>query len=206
VVCLYGRHFQASWIYWCRASAGRNENCMIGKCASCPHSGYLHRDHIFARWKAKRDGWSKAQTEAPSNIQYLCGDCHIVKTKQDLQELRLSPGYKEKASAAAKNSLAMQAHHASRKGVPQTPAIRAKLSAVRKNSLAIAANCRKLGAAKKGIPLSHEQRSKMSLSRRELWQSPEYRAKQLAARSPEKRLERARQQLLDAEKEIERTS
>lgn len=57
---------------------------MTGNCALCgTRRRTLHRDHIHPRWKAKRDGWTESAIEDPSNIQFICEDCHHDKTRED---------------------------------------------------------------------------------------------------------------------------
>ena len=40
-------------------------------------------DHIFPKAKAKRLGWTRAQMDAPSNLQAINSDCHKRKTQED---------------------------------------------------------------------------------------------------------------------------
>jgi 5-methylcytosine-specific restriction protein A len=56
----------------------------------CGHCKAEHRttiatevDHIVSRAEAKRRGWSKAQTEDPTNLQAINTDCHKRKTQEE---------------------------------------------------------------------------------------------------------------------------
>lgn len=58
-----------------------------GMCEQCMLEGKVVQgkdvDHIVSRARAKVLGWSKAKTEAMSNLQYLCRPCHGKKTAEE---------------------------------------------------------------------------------------------------------------------------
>ena len=43
----------------------------------------LDEDHIYPRWKCRRDGWTIEQAEDPKNKQYICQNCHYDKNRID---------------------------------------------------------------------------------------------------------------------------
>jgi 5-methylcytosine-specific restriction endonuclease McrA len=48
-------------------------------------------DHITSRAKAKVLRWSKAKTEALTNLQYLCRPCHKRKTAEETGKVYREP-------------------------------------------------------------------------------------------------------------------
>lgn len=71
-----------------------------GMCEECARQGRVSVgkdvDHIVSRAKAKVLRWSRAKTEALSNLQYLCRPCHKRKTAEETgktyREARLAIG------------------------------------------------------------------------------------------------------------------
>jgi 5-methylcytosine-specific restriction protein A len=58
-----------------------------GLCEKCAAEGKVAQgrdvDHIVSKAKAKAMRWSKAKTDHPSNLQYLCGPCHKRKSAEE---------------------------------------------------------------------------------------------------------------------------
>lgn len=55
-----------------------------GLCEKCEREGRVCQgrdvDHVVSKAKATRLGWSRAKTDHPDNLQYLCEPCHKAKT------------------------------------------------------------------------------------------------------------------------------
>ena len=58
-----------------------------GLCENCARNGRVARgrdvDHVVSKAKAARLGWSRARTDHPSNLQFLCEPCHKAKTASE---------------------------------------------------------------------------------------------------------------------------
>lgn len=59
-----------------------------GLCQPCKKAGDLGViagavDHIISKANAKKLGWSKTQTDHPSNLQAICHPCHTRKTAEE---------------------------------------------------------------------------------------------------------------------------
>lgn len=58
-----------------------------GLCQACLAKGRVAMgrdvDHVVPKDKAKKLGWSDAQVNALSNLQYLCEPCHKAKTVKE---------------------------------------------------------------------------------------------------------------------------
>lgn len=58
-----------------------------GLCQPCLRAGRVTRfrdvDHIVPKAEAKRLRWTRAQTDALSNLQCICGPCHDAKTAKE---------------------------------------------------------------------------------------------------------------------------
>lgn len=67
----------------------------------------LDRDHIYPKWKCIRDGWTQAQIEDISNIQFICQNCHYDKNRIDLKGLS-RPGYKRSIETREKMSISQK--------------------------------------------------------------------------------------------------
>jgi len=60
-----------------------------GICKCGVYRDSLERDHIIPRWKFVQ-GLVTGDFEDPSNIQYLCANCHKDKTREDLRGFKHS--------------------------------------------------------------------------------------------------------------------
>lgn len=53
-------------------------------CEKCEREGRVRQgrdvDHVVSKARACKLGWSKARTDHPDNLQFLCVDCHKEKT------------------------------------------------------------------------------------------------------------------------------
>lgn len=58
-----------------------------GLCEECQRRGRVTAgkdvDHIVSKAKAAAMRWSRARTDHPSNLQYLCGPCHLAKSAKE---------------------------------------------------------------------------------------------------------------------------
>jgi hypothetical protein len=83
-----------------------------GPCPKCATwRERLQRDHIVPQRKAALLGWTRKQTDAPDNIQYICANCHEDKTRVELSEKpswskgkTFSAAHREKLSISAKGN------------------------------------------------------------------------------------------------------
>lgn len=48
-------------------------------------------DHKKPKSECKRLGWTKAQTDHPSNLWYLCHPCHLKKTEEEQGKKKHAP-------------------------------------------------------------------------------------------------------------------
>lgn len=66
-----------------------------GMCEECARQGRTAPgkdvDHITSRAKAKVLRWSRAKTEALSNLQYLCRPCHKKKSAEETGKVYREP-------------------------------------------------------------------------------------------------------------------
>lgn len=62
-------------------------DCYLCQCVHCKAEGRTaiatQVDHIISKDKAKRQGWSAAQIDAPSNLQAINAECHKRKTMEE---------------------------------------------------------------------------------------------------------------------------
>jgi 5-methylcytosine-specific restriction endonuclease McrA len=86
-----------------------------GVCPKCGQERYLVEDHILAK------GLGGHPTD-PGNLQYICYDCHVDKTAEDLRQMARTPESKERmrqvalerystAEGRARTSEAMREYH-----------------------------------------------------------------------------------------------
>lgn len=59
-----------------------------GLCQACKRNGRVavgkSVDHIVSKAKAAKLGWTQAQTDAVSNLEYLCKPCHDRKSAEEV--------------------------------------------------------------------------------------------------------------------------
>lgn len=77
---------------------------MSKECQKCGVSRpRLQKDRKIPRWKFKQ-GLAEGNPNDPSNIWYLCANCHEDKTIEDLKDYRHSPETKRNISLGIRNS------------------------------------------------------------------------------------------------------
>lgn len=80
-----------------------------GDCPLCGiYREFLAKDHIVPRWKF-RDGSVSGNPEEPSNIQYICDNCHADKTRLDVP-------FEKRSESSRKIQAALTPEQRSRKG------------------------------------------------------------------------------------------
>ena len=66
-----------------------------GLCQICLEKGIVHLgkdvDHKVSKARAAQLGWSKAQTEALSNLWYICRAEHLKKTEEEQGKTKRPP-------------------------------------------------------------------------------------------------------------------
>lgn len=66
-----------------------------GLCQICLAKGIVHPgkdvDHKVSKARAKQLGWTKEQTEAMSNLWYICRDEHLKKTEEEQGKTKHAP-------------------------------------------------------------------------------------------------------------------
>lgn len=66
-----------------------------GLCQICLPKGRVHPgkdvDHKVSKARAKQLGWSKEQTEAMSNLWYVCREEHLKKTEEEQGKTKHAP-------------------------------------------------------------------------------------------------------------------
>lgn len=66
-----------------------------GMCEQCAKEGRVAQgkdvDHVVSKAKAKVLGWSRAKTDHPRNLQYLCRLCHDKKSAAETGRVYREP-------------------------------------------------------------------------------------------------------------------
>jgi hypothetical protein len=123
-----------------------------GNCSLCGiYRERLERDHIYPRWKCRRDGWTKEQIEDPSNIQYICSNCHRDKTSSERPEI------------STEQRIAISILHTGRKASEET---RRKISLAHKGRKHTPEQIEKIRQSNRGKINSIETRLKISQSKK----------------------------------------
>lgn len=93
--------------------AGHRARRPSGNCPKCgAWRQSLHRDHIMPRWKGG--------TDEPSNIQFLCANCHEDKTREDMKGI---PGPRKGKKVSEESRKKMRESHL---GLPSTLGFKGK--------------------------------------------------------------------------------
>jgi hypothetical protein len=149
-----------------------------GPCEKCgTHRARLNRDHIVPTWKAKRLGWTDQQRNAPSNIQWLCANCHQDKSWSEQSE-------------------------ASRTRIAEDP--EAHRARVRRNVVKAHEACRGKPSWNKGVPASEETRRRLSASH--IGIAPPNKGKRGVSDETRERMRAAQKARREREAEIEMTT
>lgn len=66
-----------------------------GLCQVCKRAGRVtiatQVDHIVSKANANRMKWTPQQTDHESNLQSICGPCHLVKTEEEQGKAKRAP-------------------------------------------------------------------------------------------------------------------
>jgi hypothetical protein len=135
---------------------------MEGNCAKCGmYRWSLDQDHIIPK--------SKGGTDDPSNIQYLCQNCHADKTHQDRKGIKASPETREKRSLLMKQKF-------------EDPEYKEKIASVHRGRKRSDITRARLSAAQTGRQLSEQTRRRISNAKKRQNLSPETIEKMRAAK------------------------
>lgn len=156
-----------------------------GNCEMCGIYRWCRdQDHIIPRWKGG--------TDDPSNIQYVCQNCHRDKTREDMTGLKQSPEWIEKRAAANRGKKRSIESRARMSEAQHRPEVKAKVVAGLtglKRSTETRANMSE--AQRRRAKPSEETRAKMSKAQKAHW-----------ALTPQERIERAQRALAAAVLEL----
>lgn len=148
-----------------------------GNCQKCrTWRPQRQRDHIVPKRVAFLRGWTKEQTDAPENIQFLCANCHEDKTRAEnaiTNKGRICSDETRKKLAAVqrgrKHSEAVLAsmRKPHRSPPPRTPEHSAKIAAANRGRAWTAESRAKASASHRGRPWSFARKVRAFIKRQE---------------------------------------